>query len=73
MGVNSYILVISVEIYKLKAEDLKKNAAPLCLGNISKYLLADNVITWILRGYVCDFSVDFESIYVADILDIHKF
>ena len=26
-----------------------------------------------LKGYVCDFSVDFNAIAVADILDIHKY
>ena len=69
---NSYVLVNGVEIYKFKAEDSEINAAPLCLGNVWKYLLADNMKKTGLHGYVCDFSVDFDSIYVADILDIHK-
>ena len=26
-----------------------------------------------LKGYVCDFSVDYDAIVVSDILDIHKY
>ena len=26
-----------------------------------------------LKGYVCDFSVDYDAIEVSDILDIHKY
>ena len=33
-GVNSYIFVNGVEIYKFKAKDFEINVAPLCLGNI---------------------------------------
>ena len=33
---NSYLIVNGVEICKLKAKDSKINAAPLCLGNVSR-------------------------------------
>ena len=40
---NSYLFVNGTEIYKFKAKDSEIAASPLCLGNISKYLSADNV------------------------------
>ena len=51
----------------------KKNAAQLCLGNVSKYFSADNLKKTGSYGYVYGFSVDNDSIYAADILDIHKY
>ena len=50
----------------------KKNAAQLCLGNVSKDFSADNLKKTGSYGYVYGFSVDNDSIYAADILDIHK-
>ena len=35
-GVNSYLFVNGIEIYKFKAKDSEIVATPLCLGNISK-------------------------------------
>ena len=55
-GVNSYIFVNGVEIYKFKAKDSEINAAPSCLVNVSK-----------------DFSINYDSIDIADILDIQKY
>ena len=40
---NSYLFVNGTENYKFKAKDSEIAASPLCLGNISKYLSADNV------------------------------
>ena len=40
-GVNSYLFVNDVEIYKFKTKDSEINAGSLCLGNISKEFLAD--------------------------------
>ena len=45
----------------------------MCLGNISKDFSVDNMKTTGLNGYVYDFSVDYNAIAVADILDIHKY
>ena len=45
----------------------------ICLSNVSKGFLADNMKKTGLYGYVCDFSVDYDSTDVADILDIHKY
>ena len=48
---NSYLFVNSTEIYKFKAKDSEIVATTLCLGNISKDLLVDNIkkdrIKWI--------------------------
>ena len=48
-------------------------ASPLCLGNISKDWLVDNVKRTGFTGYFYDFSVDYEAIAVGDIKNIHKY
>ena len=40
-GMNSYLFVNGVKIYKLKAKDSEMNAAPLFLSNVSKDFSAD--------------------------------
>ena len=72
-GANSYLFVNGTEIVKFKATDFEIAAYPLCLGNISKYCSVDNMKKTGLKGHVYDFSVDYNSIAVADILDIHKY
>ena len=72
-GVNSYIFVNGVEIYKFIAKDCEINSAPLCLSNVSKYFSVDNIKKTGLYRYLYDFSVDYNNIYVDDILDIHKY
>ena len=42
-GANSYLFVNGKEIVKFKAKDSKIVASPLCLGNISKDWLVDNM------------------------------
>ena len=42
-GANSYLFVNGAKIYKFKAKESEINAAPLCLGNISKGFSVDNV------------------------------
>ena len=64
-GVNSYIFVNGVQIYKFKSKEI--NASPLCLGNISKDVSVDNTKKTELHGYVYDFSVDYDIIDVHDI------
>ena len=58
-GINSYIFFNGVEIYKFKAKDFEINAAPLCFDNLSKDF--------------SDFSFDYFSTDVDDILDIYKY
>ena len=42
-GVNSYLFVNEVEIYKFKAKDSEINPYPVCLGNISKDFSTNNM------------------------------
>ena len=72
-GANSYLFVTGTEIIKFKAKDSEIVATPLCLGNISKDFSVDNMKKTGLCGYVYDFSVDYDAIFVDDILDIHKY
>ena len=70
---NSYLIVNGREIIKFKAKDSEIVASPLCLGNISKDWLKNNMKRTEFIGYVYDFSVDYEATYVDDIKDIHKY
>ena len=60
-------------IYKFKAKDSAIVANPLCLGNISKDWLVDNMKRAGLNGYVYDFNVDYDAADADDIKDIHKY
>ena len=72
-GANSYLFVNGTEIYKFKAKDSEILVGPICLGNISKDWSVDNMKRTGYTGYVYDFSVDYESIAVDDIKNIHKY
>ena len=72
-GANSYLFVNGIGIIKSKAKDSEITTYPLCLGNISKDWPVDNMKKTGLKGYVYDFSVDYDAIVVSDILDIHKY
>ena len=72
-GANSYWFVNGTEVIKFKAKDSEITAYPLCLGNMSKDWSVDNMKKTGLKGYVYDFSVDYDAIGVSDILDIHKY
>ena len=60
-------------MYKFKAKDSAIAATPLCLGNISKDWSVDNMKRTGLNGCFYDFSVEYETIAVDEILDIHKY
>ena len=60
-------------MYKFKATDSEIVATLLCLGNISKDCLIDNMKKTGLNGYIYDFSVDYDATDVGDIKDIHKY
>ena len=66
---NSYLFVNGTEIYKFKAKDSEIVATPLCLGNISRDWSVDDMKDTGLNRYVYDFSVDYDTIAVDDILD----
>ena len=72
-GANSYLLVNCTEIYKFKGKDSEIVANPLCLGNISNDWPVDNMKRTGFTGYVYDFRVDYETIAVNDIKDIHNY
>ena len=72
-GANSYLFVTVTEIHKFKAKDSEIVAIPLCLGNISKDFIIDNMKKTGLNRYVYDFSVDYDAVALDDILDIHKY
>ena len=72
-GTNNYLFVNGTEIFKFKVKDSKITAYPLCLGNIWKDWPVDNIKKTGLKGYVYNFSVDYNAIVVSDILDIHKY
>ena len=72
-GANSYLFVNGTEIIEFKAKDYELSAYPLCLGNISKDWSVDNMKKAGLKGYVYDFSVDYNAIAVSNILDIHNY
>ena len=58
---------------KIKTKNFEIVATPSCLGNVSKDWSVDNMKNIGLNGYVYDFSVDYDAIAIADILDIHKY
>ena len=72
-GANSYLFVNGTEIHKFKAKYSDIVTTPLCLGNISKDFSVVNRKKTGLKGYVYDFSVDYDAIAFDDILDIHKY
>ena len=72
-GTNSYLSVNGTNIYKFRAKDSAIVANPLCLGNISKDWLVDNMKRAGLNGYVYDFNVDYDAADADDIKDIHKY
>ena len=72
-GANSYLFVNGNEIIKFKPKDSEPVVTPICLQNISKDWSVDNMKKAEFNGYVYEFSVDYESIAVDDILDIHNY
>ena len=71
-GADSYLFVNGTEIIKFKAKDSEIVATQLCLENISKKWIVDNMKRTGFNGYVYDFSVDYNAIVLDDISDIHK-
>ena len=57
----------------LRQNIVKLISFPLCLGNILKGFLVDNMRKTELNGYVFHFSVGYDAIVVDDILDIQQY
>ena len=72
-GANSYWFVNGTEIIKFKAKDSKITAYELYLGNISKDWSMDNLKKTSLKGYIYNFSVDYDAISVSDTIGIYKY
>ena len=72
-GANSYLFVNDKEIHKFKANDSKIVATPLCLGNISKDWIVDNMKKNWIKWVCLWFSVDSDAIIADDILDIYNY
>ena len=72
-GATSYLFFNGTGIYKFKAKDSKIIVSRLCLGNISKDWLVDNMKKTGINGYVYDFSVNYDTVAVDDINDTHKY
>ena len=58
---------------KFKAKDSEIVTSPLCLGIISKDWSVDNMKKTGFNDYVYDFSVDYNSVAIDDIKDVHKY
>ena len=72
-GANSYLFVNGAEIHKFTAKDSEIVPRNLSLGNVSKDFSASNTKKTGFHGYIYEFKVDYDSIAVDDILDIHKY
>ena len=72
-GANSYLFINGTEIHQFTAKDSKIVPDNLYLGNVSKDFSASIIKKAGFNGNIYDFSVDYNSIYVDDIKDIHKY
>ena len=70
---NSYLFVNGTEIHKFKSKDSEILAYSLCFGNISNGWLHDRMKETGLKGYVYEFSSDYNYISVSGIWDIQKY
>ena len=61
------------EIHKFLAKDSMIVPNNLCLGNVSKDFSASNMKKTGFNGHIYEFSVDYGSIDVDDIKNIHKY
>ena len=71
-GVNSYILINDVKIYKFNVKYSEINAAPLCLSNFSKDFSLGNMKRLDYKD-VSMTSVNCDSIGVDNTSDIQKY
>ena len=69
-GTNSYLFVNGTDIINFKAKDSEILAYSLCLGNISKDWLQDNMKKTGFNGYIYDFSTDYNAVTISDMQNI---
>ena len=72
-GANSYLFVNGTDIYKFKTKDCETFVGPICLGNISKDWLVDNMKKAGFTGHLYGFNVAYDATDVDYIVDIHKY
>ena len=72
-GANSYLFVNGTEIIKFKAKDSQLTPTILCLGNVSYNFSVTNMKKTGLYGNVYEFSADYGTISVHNILNFHKY
>ena len=72
-GTSRYFFLNGVEIIKFKSKDSENKAFLLCLRNVSKDFSFDDNKDTEFYGYVYNFSVDYDTVAVGDILDIHNY
>ena len=70
---NSYLFVNGIVIHKFLAKDSIIFPNDLCLGNVSKDFSASNMKNIGFNDYIYNFSVDYDSVDVDNIKDIHKY
>ena len=62
-----------VKIYQFKVKDSEIRLYPLFLDKISEDFTVNNITKTGLNGYVYDFPVDYNTIDVSDIVEVHKY
>ena len=72
-GYDSYLFINGTEIIKFKAKDFMIVPNNLQLENVSKDFSASNMKKTGFNGYIYDFSVEYDSIVIDNIKDIHKY
>ena len=70
---NSYLFVNGTEIHEFAAKYFMIFPYNLCLGDVSKDFSASNMKETGFNGYIYDFSIDYNSIDVNHMKDIHKY
>ena len=66
---NSFLYANGLKIHHFKAKDSEIKQYPLCFGNLQCITLKKTGLSGKLYG----FSVNYETIDVSDIIDIHKY
>ena len=74
---NSYLFVNGIKLHKFTAKDSEINPYELCSGNISKDWSVDNMKKTGLKGYIYEFSIDYDAISNSDtiistFINVHK-
>ena len=73
MEVTVFLYVNSVKIYQFIAKYSEIKPYPMCLGNILKGFTVNNMKRTTLNEHIYDFSVDYNTIDVSEIVDFHKY